>query len=322
MRVAVCYDAHEGHENSGYEGYRFALEELGHKCPPAFNVANGNSMRDLIDYHPDVAIQFDCCDIYSLPRIENCVSVWYAFDNWQNYTNNRELNYVADGNFCRMSHYVARAKTADIVFSMSTLGVENYRLNHVESLYLPIGGDERLARKPIPSAEKKIWIATLATEWKMGHLDNRRGNLIGKIHEHFEAKNQRDKCYMTQSDYYKQSEIYNNSKIGWNYSPCGFSPLNFRNFEVMISGSCLMLNQNSATQLINLGFVDGEDFVSYPDDEVKMLEIIDWLLANDEHREAIALSGYNKTMRHHTMRHRCKIICDVAQMWKQERGIV
>jgi len=204
---------------------------------------------------------------------------------------------------------------------MSVIGVNNYKNSLIESLYLPIGADERLSRKP-RSIDKKYSIASISGDWCMSHLlPSRRGVLIDKIHEHFNGR--RSECFLTnQIPYLDQADIYASAKMGWNFSPCGFSVINFRVWEVMCSGSCLLTNENSATQLRNLGFIDGLDFVSYPDNnEKQMLEIIDWLLANDDHREQMALNGYNKTMRSHTMRHRMSVLLQCVQFYKEERGI-
>ncbi len=307
MKILCGYAKDKGQLNQGYEGYIEGLRKLGHDVPDSFDMCVSQQMpRSGFDFF----LQFDCCDFYSNPQLEY-PTIYWAYDTWQNYTNNRQKGYHGDGNFCRMEYYVPRAKMATHVFNMSVLGVENMRHHGINSHWLPIGADERLERKP-GSQEKIYSVAALCSYWHMGHLNDERGRLTAIIQDKYRQPERGGNSFITQKGYFEQADIYAQSRIGWNYSPGGgFDVLNFRVFEVMIAGTCLLTNDNVIPSLGALGYVPFTDYWPYRD-ETDLMESIAYLLANDKERERIALSGYNKTKFGHTMRHRMQKMFEVA----------
>ena len=298
-----------GHPNNGYDGYIEGLRALGHEVPPAFNMRSYHDMpRDGYDFF----LQFDCCDTLSNPPV-NYMTVYWAYDNWQNYTNERQPDYRGNGHFCRQEYYLPRGQMADLLFSMSLLGVENYAAHGIPSCFMPIGADERLERRP-GIMEKKYSVVSICNFWHMGHLNNRRGELVSAIQTVTPPDGPHGPSILSnQVDYFEQADLYAQAKIGWNYSPCGFDVLNFRTFEIMIAGTCQLINERAVPTLQTIGFEPGTDFVSYADDESDLLQKVQDLLAHDEERERIARNGYEKTKASHTMRHRMQMVCEMVE---------
>lgn len=305
MKILCGYDRFQDNPNPGYDGYIEGLRMLGHDVPDAYDM---RAWRDMPKTGYDLFIQFDCCDTFA-PEGIDYPNVYWAYDNWQNYNNFRQPGFKGDGRFCRQEYYLPRAKMADLTFSMSILGVQNYAAHNIESLYLPIGADERLERRPL-SVPKVLDVAGICNSWGMGHIPKTRGLMIAAIEREF-ADNPTQ--LSNQVNYYDQANIYAGAKIGFNYSPGqGFDVLNYRTFEIMIAGTCLLINAEAIPSLHNLGYTEDQQFVAYRN-ETELLEKIRFLLDNEEHRERIAAEGYHETKSHHTMRHRMKVMIEVAR---------
>lgn len=305
MKIIGAYHHYQGNLNHGYEGYLQALRELGHDVPEAFEISAPIQTRwDDVDF----LLQFDCCDPFAPSADLPVPNVYWAYDNWQNFKNCRQPGFVGDGHMAGDDRYLPRGRQADVLFSMSVLGVENYKTHGIESLYLPIGADERLEHPP-GSVEKVLAVAGICNGWTMDHLPNTRGEMIGAIEREF-------KNYPTQLsnqvDYFEQGNIYAGAHVGFNYSPCGFDVLNYRPFEIMIAGTCLLTNRAQVPSLTTLGYRENVHFVAY-DDEPTLLIKLRWLLENSEERERIAAHGYLETKTNHTMRQRMKVLTECVK---------
>ena len=313
MKILCGYDYHQDNPNPGYDGYINALRMLGHEVPDAWDMRRHLEIPR--DGH-DLFIQFDCCDTFAPPRL-NYPSVYWAYDNWQNYENKRQPGFVGDGHFCRAhEYYLPRAKMADLTFSMSVLGVQNYAAHGIESMYLPIGGDERLECPP-ESVEKTMDVVGICNGWGMDQIPKTRGVMIGAIEGTFpNLKTQ----LSNQINYYDQADIYASAKIGFNYSPGqGFDVLNYRTFEIMIAGTCQLINAEAIPSLKGLGYFENEHFVAYRSED-ELLQKIRQLLDDEKERERIAAAGYLHTKTNHTMRHRMKVMVELAKRRLNKNG--
>lgn len=296
MKILFAYNQHRGQKGPGQECFATALRQNGHEVD-VWDIKHPDIPRSGYDF----GFQIDCCDTFCFPHDKEYPDVYWAFDNWQNYNNVRQMPYRASGEFCGQERYLPRGGMADLVFSMSSLGVQNYANHNIESCYMPIGGDEAL--EPDTSGENEYDVAAVCNEWTMGHLDNRRGAYAGII------KSKYPRTFITSRVKYSDiGDIYSRSKIVWNYSPCGFDVLNYRVFEAMISGSCLLVNKNCVPSLTAIGFIPGTHFEYHEDTEEDLLRKIDLLLNDDVRRSSIAQEGYHNTKLFHTMRHRMKLL--------------
>jgi spore maturation protein CgeB len=99
------------------------------------------------------------------------------------------------------------------------------------------------------------------------------------------------------------SEIYSQSKLGFNYSI--FNELNMRFFEIMSSGTMLLTNPIKECNIEKLGFRDGEHLRVYHNPK-ELFALIDYYLSHDQERELIAQKGYNMVISKHTYDNRVR----------------
>ena len=84
---------------------------------------------------------------------------------------------------------------------------------------------------------------------------------------------------------------------------------NMRMFEVTGVGSCLLTDNKK--NMRDLFDTDGEVVVYESEEEC--VSKIKWLLDHEDERKKIALSGQQKTLKHHTVENRCKTIIDIIE---------
>lgn len=97
--------------------------------------------------------------------------------------------------------------------------------------------------------------------------------------------------------------VFHNSKINLNISLRSIlSGIPQRAFDIMGSGGFLLSNYQRDFDEF---FTIGEDF-EYYENESDLLNKIDYYLANDSEREAIAKNGHDKIVARHTYRHRVR----------------
>jgi len=84
---------------------------------------------------------------------------------------------------------------------------------------------------------------------------------------------------------------------------------NIRCFEVTGVGSCLLTDHGEALK----EFFDTENEIVTFESIEECIEKVNFLLENPEERERIAKNGQLKTLKMHTVTHRCKVIVDVLK---------
>lgn len=106
------------------------------------------------------------------------------------------------------------------------------------------------------------------------------------------------------ADYYKQMPIvFKRSKINLNISLRSIkSGIPLRAFDILGSGGFLLSNYQA--DFVD-DFVPGDDFVYYESKE-DLLSKIDYYLAHEDERIAIAKNGHDKVAAKHTFRHRVR----------------
>lgn len=110
------------------------------------------------------------------------------------------------------------------------------------------------------------------------------------------------------ADYYeKMPQVFRRSKINLNITLRSIkSGIPLRAFDIMGCGGFLL--SNFQADFLDC-FTPGEDFVFYESKE-DLLQKIDYYLAHEEERCAIACNGYDQVMKKHTYRHRVKEMFD------------
>jgi len=101
-------------------------------------------------------------------------------------------------------------------------------------------------------------------------------------------------------------QIYSQSRIVFNTSIAG--DVTMRIFEGTACGA-LVVTDSVANGLDEL-FEVGQEIVTYGDD-TELLKTIDYYLAHDKERYAIAEAGYRRTLAEHTYQHRVQAILDI-----------
>jgi len=104
------------------------------------------------------------------------------------------------------------------------------------------------------------------------------------------------------AEYTKMSEIYSKSRIGFNYIRPKES-ITMRCMEIASCGALVLVNKISDGSAEELGFKDRESLVYYNSPK-ELFNLIDYYLAHDDKREAIAGRGHELVVSNHTYRHR------------------
>lgn len=109
-------------------------------------------------------------------------------------------------------------------------------------------------------------------------------------------------------DYFTEMPlVFKQSRINLNISRRGIkSGVPLRAFDIMGCGGFLL--SNFQADFLD-DFVPGEDFVYYESKE-DLLQKVDYYLANEEERQAIAKNGHDKVAAGHTYRHRVREMLD------------
>ena len=117
------------------------------------------------------------------------------------------------------------------------------------------------------------------------------------------------KSFLQRWPFIKMHEIYNTSKIGFNYSI--HQDINMRTFEVMSCGSLLLTNEIKDPMLKEL-FKEGEDLIIYRNFD-DLCEKVDYFLVHDQERQKISDRGHQKVIQNHTYQHRADEILKIVE---------
>ena len=110
-------------------------------------------------------------------------------------------------------------------------------------------------------------------------------------------------------EYYKEMPlVFKQSRINLNISLRGIkSGIPLRAYDIMGAGGFLL--SNFQADFLEY-FIPGEDFVYYESKE-DLLKKVDYYLAHEEERKAIARNGYDRVSAGHTYRHRVREMLDL-----------
>jgi glycosyltransferase involved in cell wall biosynthesis len=194
------------------------------------------------------------------------------------------------------------AKSFDIIFVAQKEDYEKLKKKFRYVYWLPLAGDpEYHGKKNL----NKIYNIGFVGGLGMG---NRKKFLLN-------LKREYPNSFIGPADCKKIGEIYSQSKIVINYSIK--NDLNMRIFEALMSGSMLITNRIKNNGFNEL-FEENKDLVVF-DSWKDLKEKIDYYLKNEEEREKIALSGYQKAINYHKYEDRIKFILEKIEELKKEK---
>ena len=102
--------------------------------------------------------------------------------------------------------------------------------------------------------------------------------------------------------------VFKQSRINLNIALRGIkSGIPLRAYDIMGAGGFLL--SNFQADFLEY-FIPGEDFVYYESKE-DLLKKVDYYLAHEEERKAIARNGYDRVSAGHTYRHRVREMLDL-----------
>ncbi len=195
------------------------------------------------------------------------------------------------------------AKYFDFVFiaQLEYLPVFREKANP-NTFWLPLGADENVHAK---IGTNKIYEVGFVGSINSGaHI--RRKNLLEKINEHFPVHYKR--CFDREmAEFFSQSKIVFNNAIK--------NDLNMRVFETLSIGSFLLTDKTFGNGQ-EIMFKDGEDLVTYEDEEI--VEKVKYYLEHEDEREKIAERGQEIAHAAHTYFHRTEELLDVVTGKKNE----
>jgi glycosyltransferase involved in cell wall biosynthesis len=193
-------------------------------------------------------------------------------------------------------------KSFDIIFVAQKEDYEKLKKKFRYVYWLPLAGDpEYHGKKNL----NKIYDIGFVGGLGMG---NRKKFLLN-------LKREYPNSFIGPADCKKIGEIYSQSKIIINYSIK--NDINMRIFEALMSGSMLITNRIKNNGFNEL-FEENKDLVVF-DSWKDLKEKIDYYLKNEEEREKIALSGYQKAINYHKYEDRVKFILEKIEELKKEK---
>lgn len=194
-----------------------------------------------------------------------------------------------------LEYRLKKAEEFDIVFVTISDHVDIFKkhLGHERVYWLPHAGE--------PSCYTKHFIVKKYDVSFIGHIPTQERSEY--LDEAFRAG---EHIFFGKRFFEEAAEIYSASKIVFNHSIAGEA--NMRAFEATLTGS--MMLTNISQDLVKLGFKDKENCVFYSD-KSQIQPLIEYYLAHDEEREAIARNGMELAFNNHTYLHRAKQIMDI-----------
>jgi glycosyltransferase involved in cell wall biosynthesis len=207
------------------------------------------------------------------------------------------------------------ARESDLVFCASEYGFKIHKEKGIRSEILRFAVDDKLF-KPITKnrildlvfigrnlydREKKFSKMILPLIKKYG----KKIHLFGFGWEKF-----KDICCVHEPVFwYLQPLIYSCSKISLNVHRFSYI-VNFRTFETLACKTFLLSDYINELEKL---FENKRDIVmAY--DEKEIIELAQYYLDDEEEREKIATSGYEKVIKNHTFKHRAKQVYDAIRL--------
>ena len=108
----------------------------------------------------------------------------------------------------------------------------------------------------------------------------------------------------------QMADLYSASKIGFNFVPPA-ETLTMRSFEIMSCGAMLLLNAVRDPAVHLLGFEPGRHLVLYRSPQ-ELFQQIDYYLAHEPEREAIAAAGHTLTVQKHRYLDRARFMLETT----------
>ncbi|MFH1768088.1 MAG: glycosyltransferase [Candidatus Omnitrophota bacterium] len=186
-----------------------------------------------------------------------------------------------------------QVKHYDIVFCAQKEGAEKLRRQAgVDAQWIPLACDPQINRKIDVGVRYDIgFVGRDAKKFARGrHLEL--------------LKEKYPRSFIGSMDFRNMAKVYSAAKIGFNSSI--INDINMRIFEVMACGCFLLTNRIRDNGFDSL-FQDGKHLVTYRNDR-ELIELIDYYLANEKEREAIAQAGFDLVVNNHTYYHRVQSI--------------
>jgi hypothetical protein len=234
------------------------------------------------DFQPDLLLFVEGGEMGLFPinfRHLNFPKYWWGIDTHNDYKKHLRISRLFDHSFVAQQDFV-----------------EYLRRDGVKSVsWLPLAFPE----KESTLGSRNIDLSYVgSTDWD---LYPERGDLLSAI-----LINQSN-CFVGTAEPEHMFEIYEKSKIVFNYSPK--NDLNMRFFEAMGSGALLITNRIIDNGLNEI-FIEGEDFVIYSNVE-DLVSKLRYLLSKPIVLNRIARNGMLKVKSKHTYKHRAENILDL-----------
>lgn len=195
------------------------------------------------------------------------------------------------------------ARFFDMVFIAQKDYLDTYRqaVGHDQVYWLPLAAAPDIHRRyDLPPIYDVAFVGSVATAHKRTNSRLRRLQLLS---QHYKTN---DVFAPTPAD--EVGRIYSQARIVFNTSIAG--DVTMRDFEGPASGA-LLLTDSTANGLAEL-FDIGREVVVFGDDQ-ELLDTIDYYLAHEPERQAIADAGYRRTHAQHTYQQRVRQVLAAVQ---------
>jgi len=224
-------------------------------------------------------------DIGEMP----CPTAWYAIDTHMHLGMHRRLARLFDVTFVAQKEYV-----------------EALRPNCPQCHWLPLAADARLfAGDALPAEYGVAFVGSLDPR-----IHRERCRLLRRIAERYPPTFIAGNCYLQEmADAYRKSRIVFNQAVR--------NDLNMRVFEGMAAGALMVTDAIQRNGLENL-FTAGEHLVTYAS-EAELFERLDYYLAHEPERRAIAERGRALVLRRDTYEQRARQLTQTLGAAQQGR---
>ncbi|MGD1002791.1 MAG: glycosyltransferase [Candidatus Brocadiia bacterium] len=224
-------------------------------------------------------------DIGEMP----CPTAWYAIDTHMHLGMHRRLARLFDVTFVAQKEYV-----------------EALRPNCPQCHWLPLAADARLfAGDALPPEYGVAFVGSLDPR-----IHRERCRLLRRIAERYPPTFIAGNCYLQEmADAYRKSRIVFNQAVR--------NDLNMRVFEGMAAGALMVTDAIQRNGLENL-FTAGEHLVTYAS-EAELFERLDYYLAHEPERRAIAERGRALVLRRDTYEQRARQLTQTLGAAQQGR---